>query len=178
MQFILYGLTSADISGDGKDEIAILDEDFHFRVYAANGRILVQSDDYYGHDPRSISVGVKEDISGIAREGDPVSYRGRLEFFQQGKERYLLLPRNNSAGGNLLPGLASVDVSSSIVFLGLNREGFEKLFETRRQKGYVAAYQVVKPKGGQPARLHVATVEEKAFKGKTVSTVYTYLWKK
>jgi len=177
MLFILYGLTSTDINGDGEDEVVILDKNYHLRVYSSSGRVLVQSDEYYGHDPRLINVSVKEDISGIADEGEPVRFRGRLEFFRQGRNRYLLLPRNYSAGGSMLPGLAALDVSGSIAVLDLNREGFKSSFETRRQKGYVAAYQMVKARGGQPTWLHMAAVEEKAQGGKTISTIYTYFWK-
>jgi len=177
MKFIIYGLTSTDINGDGKDEIVILDQDYHLKVYSQSGRVLVHSEDYYGHDPRLIDVGVKEDLSGIVQEGEPVSFRGRLEFIKRGRNRYLLLPRNHSAGGELLPGLAAIDSSGSIAVLGLNREGFEKSFETKRQRGYVAAYQVVKARNRQPARLHMATVEEGALLGRTVSTIYTYFWK-
>jgi hypothetical protein len=76
----------------------------------------------------------------------------------------------------LLPGLA-INTSSSITVLRLSREGFEKSFETKKQKGYLGAYQMVRAKGEEPARLHVAAVEEKAFHGKTISTIYTYFWK-
>ena len=124
-----------------------------------------------------IDVGVKTDASEIVQEGEPVRFRGRLEFVRQGKHRYLLLPRNHSAGGSMLPGLAAIDASGSVVILGLNREGFEKLFETRKQKGYVAAYHVINARGRQPARLHMATVAEQAFGGETISTIYTYVWK-
>ena len=176
MNFILYGLTLVDINGDGKNEIVILDKDYHLRVYSASGRMLVQSDEYYGHDPRFIDVKVKEDIGGIVQEGEPVRFRGRLQFTRQGKNRYLFLPKNNSAGGSLLPGLA-ISTNSSITVLSLSREGFEKSFETKKQKGYLGAYQMVRAKGEEPARLHVAAVEEKAFYGKTISTIYTYFWK-
>ena len=46
MQFMLYGLTSTDINTDGKDEIVILDKNYHLRVYSAGGRVLVQSNEY------------------------------------------------------------------------------------------------------------------------------------
>ena len=76
-----------------------------------------------------------------------------------------------------MPGLMTADNSGSIVVLGLNREGLESAFETRKQKGYVAAYQVVKARGKQQARLHMATVEEGTWGGETISTIYTYFWK-
>ncbi len=175
VDFILYGLTSVDINGDGKDEIVMLDKDYHLRVYSASGRVLVQSNEYYGNDPRFIDV-ASSNIGTITNEGKPVRFRGRLQFIRQGKNRYLLLPKNISAGGSFLPGL-NLDLNSSVVVLGLNREGLEKSFETKKQKGYLAAYQVVSAGENQPVRLHKATVEERALGGKTISTIYTYLWR-
>jgi len=164
-----------DINGDGKDEIVMLDKDYHLRVYSASGRVLVQSNEYYGNDPRFIDV-ASSNIGTITQEGKPVRFRGRLQFIRQGKNRYLLLPKNISAGGSFLPGL-NLDLNSSVVVLGLNREGLEKSFETKKQKGYLAAYQVVSAGENQPVRLHKATVEERALGGKTISTIYTYLWR-
>ena len=176
MNFILYGLTSVDINGDGKDEIVMLDKNYRLRVYSASGRVLVQSNEYYGNDPRFIDV-ASDNIGEIAGVGKPIRFRGRLQFIRQGKNRYLLLPKNISAGGSMLPGL-NLDLNSSVAVLSLSPEGFERSFETKKQKGYLAAYQMIRARGEQPARLHKATVEEKALGGKTISTIYTYLWRK
>jgi len=175
MNFILYGLTSVDINGDGKDEIVMLDKNYRLRVYSASGRVLVQSNEYYGNDPRFIDV-ASDNIGEIAGVGKPIRFRGRLQFIRQGKNRYLLLPKNISAGGSVLPGL-NLDLNSSVAVLSLSREGFERSFETKKQKGYLAAYQMTRARGEQPARLHKATVEERALGGKTISTIYTYLWR-
>ena len=184
VEFILYGLTLADINGDRKNEIVMLDKDAHLRVYNTSGRVLVQSDESYGRDPRMIGVGVEEDISesgmaqGVVQEGEPVQYRGRLSFVRQGTSRYLLLPKIESAAGSLLPGLV-VDPNSRVAFLNLTREGLKKTFEIRKQKGYIAAYGVVKAQKHDPKSLHMATVEKGgSLGGKTVSTIYSYFWKK
>jgi len=177
LEFILYGLSLADINGDGKDEIVMLDKDARLRVYSASGRVLVQSNEYYGLDPRLIEVGVREDTP-VTRQGDPVQYPGRLSFVRHGTSRYLLLPKIGSAGGSLLPGLV-MDPSSSVVFLNLTREGFEKSFELKKQKGYISGHAVMKAQKKYPRRLHMATVDEKGgLGGRTVSTIYTYFWKK
>jgi hypothetical protein len=176
--FILYGFTLADIDGRGKDEIVMLDKDAHLRVYSSSGRVLVHSDEYYGHDPRWIEVGVRESIEGVAREGEPVKYRGRLSFIRQGTNRYLLLPKIHSTGGSLLPGIV-VDPSSSIAFLNLTREGFKKTLGMRKQKGYLAGHGIIKAQKGNPESLHMATVEEGGgLGGRTVSTIYSYFWAK
>jgi hypothetical protein len=176
MNFILYGLTLVDINGDGKDEIVMLDKNYRLRVYSASGRVLVQSNEYYGNDPRFIDV-ASDNIGEIAGVGKPIRFRGRLQFIRQGKNRYLLLPKNISAGGSMLPGL-NLDLNSSVAVLSLSPEGFERSFETKKQKGYLAAYQMISARGEQPARLYKATVEEGALGGKTISTIYTYLWRR
>ncbi|MEK9628751.1 MAG: VCBS repeat-containing protein, partial [Nitrospinota bacterium] len=46
--FILYGLTQTDLSGNKTKDTVILDENYHLRVYAPNGKVVVKSDEYYG----------------------------------------------------------------------------------------------------------------------------------
>jgi len=175
-KFILYGLNSADIDGDRKRETLMLDKNYKLRVYSASGRVLVQSEEHYGRDPRSFDLGVSEEGGGIVQEGEPVSYRGRLQLIRQGQNRYLLLPKNTSAGGGLVPGLM-VDTHGSITFLKVTPEGLEKSSELKKQKGYIAAYSLIKARGNDPKILHMATVEPKGgLGGKTISMIYTYFW--
>ena len=175
-KFILYGLNSADIDGDRKRETLMLDKNYKLRVYSASGRVLVQSEAHYGRDPRSFNLGVREEGGGIVQEGESIPYRGRLQLIEQEQNRYLLLPKNTSAGGGLAPGLM-VDTHGSITFLKLTPEGFEKSSELKKQKGYVAAYGLVKARNNDPKILHMATVEPKeGLGGKTMSMIYTYFW--
>ncbi|MBT3514979.1 MAG: VCBS repeat-containing protein [Nitrospina sp.] len=176
MEFILYGFTLGDINGDGKDEIVILDKDARLKVYNARGRVLVHSDEYYGRDPRLIEVGVRQDTA-VTREGDPVQYRGRLSFIRQGKNRYLLIPRIASSAGSLVPGVI-VNPNSNVTFLNLTREGFEKTFEMRKQKGYITGHGILKPQRDNPKTFHFVTVDEKGgLGGRSVSTIHNYFWK-
>jgi len=176
-KFILYGLTSADINGDRKRETLMLDKNYKLRVYSASGRVLVHSKKYYGRDPRSFDLGVREEGGGVVQEGDTVPYRGRLRLVRQGQNRYLLLPSNTSMGGSYIPGLMA-DTQGSITFLQLTPEGFEESSETKKQKGYIAAYGLVKQQGSDPKTLHMATVDPKGLGGNTLSTIYTYFWRK
>ena len=156
----------------------MLDKNYKLRVYSASGRVRVQSEEVYGRDPRSFDLGVTEEGGGVVQEGEPVPYRGRLRLIRQGKNRYLLLPKNTSTGGALLPGLM-LDTHGSITFLKLTPEGFEKTSEIKKQKGYIAAYGVVKTQKHDPKSLHMATVEKGGGPGgKTVSTIYSYFWEK
>lgn len=177
-KFILYGLTSADIDEDRKREILLLDKNYRLRVYSASGRVLVQSEEHYGRDPRTFDLGVREEAGGVVKEGEPVPYRGRVQLVQQGQDRYLLIPKNTSAGGSLIPGLM-IDGHGSITFLKLTPEGFEKSFEMKKQKGYISGHAVMKAQKNHPRSFHMATMEEKGGpSGKPLSTIYTYFWEK
>ena len=131
--FILYGLTQQDLNGNGVTETIVLDNNYHLRVYSPDGRLVVKSSDYYGHDPRLIEVGVKEEIAGIVRQGDPVRFKGRLQFVKVGGSRFLLLPLNHNAGDGYLDRLVIVE-NSGLALLRLTGEGFEKAFESSKQR--------------------------------------------
>jgi hypothetical protein len=180
---MLYGLTRANLKDDKAPETIMLDDDFHLRVYSHEGRLLVKSDDYFGRDPRSIRVGVVEDISIMAppegatliNQSEPVGFKGRLELIKQGESRYLLLPLNHTAGGKLFPGFASVE-NSSLAILSIAREGLAKVFETRKQRGYLAGLHSFPAQNGQPEQILVVTVEEKAEGGRDRSIISSYAW--
>ena len=180
---MLYGLTQTNLSGDKAPETIMLDDDFHLRVYSPEGRLLVKSDDYFGRDPRSIRVGVVEDISIMAppegatliNQSESVGFKGRLELIKQGENRYLLLPVNHAAGGELFPGFGSVE-NSSLAILSITREGMKKVFETQKQSGYLAGLHSFPAQEGQPEQVLVVTVEEKTKNGGDRSLISAYAW--
>jgi len=182
--FTLYGFAQEDITFDKSLEIIVLDKNYKLRVYSSDGRLLVKSDDYYGHDPRLIDVGLVDyydHILGIDINPDvpqPVNYRGRIVSVEHHGKRFLLIPKNNRFGGSALDKLISIN-SCNVVFLGVNKEGLEKIFETKNQKGYLAAFSVTDIKGTRSKLIHVATVADKggAFRNEMVTTFFTYLWK-
>jgi len=184
--FILYGLTQVDLNGNKNRETVILDNQYHLRVYSQNGKTIVKSDDYYGHDPRQIEVGVVDEGFGNlavgttnASRGGPVRYKGRLQFVKNGKRRFLVLPRNYPAGDGLLEDLVIVD-NSGIAILGVNREGFERFFESSKHKGYLSAFKVVPRKDNTGADVHILRTD-KDFTLSTLtegtSSFSTYFWK-
>jgi hypothetical protein len=172
--FILYGLTQT-VSSNKKKNTIILDKDYHLRIYSPDGSLLVKSDDYYGHDPRVIDTGVKEEMGGVVQQGEPVHYRGRLRFVKSGGKKYLLIPRNYRMGGKLLAKMVVVN-NSSLVILQITEEGFEKVFETKKQKGYIAAYQVMDSLKAEQKKIHVVTVQKGGMVEKAKSTIFTYDW--
>ena len=175
MEFIIYGMTQTDLNANGLQDTILLDKEYHLRVYSANGRLIVKSNDYYGHDPRMINVGVQEDIAGIVTQGEPERYRGRLQFIKTDDSKFLLLPKNHMFGGGEIVKTVFVE-NSNLVVLSVSREGFEKVFETKKQKGYLSAYQVMTLPDKSKKQVHVATVDKDGLLGKETSTIYTYDW--
>ena len=183
--FILYGLTQVDLSGNRIKETVILDDEYHLRVYAPNGKLAVKSDEYYGHDPRLVDVGVVDEGFGnlttgasVIGRGQAVRYKNRLQFVKNGGHRFLVLPKNYVAGDGLLNQLIIVE-NSGLAILGVNREGFERLFETSKQKGYLGAFRVVPRKGNAGADVHILRTEKDYINesSKKTSTFSTYFWK-
>ena len=175
MEFIIYGMTQTDLNANGLQDTILLDTDYHLRVYSADGRLIVKSNDYYGHDPRMIDVGVREDSSGVVIQGKPVNFRGRLQLVKANDKKFLLVPRNHMFGGGEFIKTAVVS-NSNIVVLNVTREGFEKVFETKKQRGYLAAYQVMNLPNDKKQQVHVAIVSKEGLIGKETSTIYTYDW--
>jgi hypothetical protein len=171
--FILYGLTQQDLNGNGAPETIVLDNNYHLRVYSPNGRLVVKSNDYYGHDPRLIEVGVKEEISGIVQQGEPVRFKGRLQFVKMGGSRYLVLPMNQNAGGGFLDRMVIVE-NSGLAVLRLTGEGFEKAFESSKQKGFLGTFRVIPHKNG--GGVYILRVDKGLWNKAVFSTLSTYEW--
>jgi hypothetical protein len=179
MSFILYGLTQTDLSGNKKQDTVILDDQYHLRVYSPKGKVVVKSDEYYGHDPRLVDVAVVDDIGTGDVLGKSVRYKGRLQFVKNGRRRFLVLPKNYTAGNGLLSRLVIVN-NSGLAFLRVNPEGFEKAFESSKQKGYLGAFRVVPRKGNAGADVHILRTEKSITNSSASqgsSTFSTYLWK-
>ncbi len=172
---ILYGLTRADVNFDKNIETLMLDKDYHLRVYSPTGNLLIKSDEYYGHDPRLIDIGVVRQVSSLEVQGKPVRFRGRLLLENFGDKRFILIPKNHTFGGGLLSNLVLVN-NSNLVILGIKKDGFEKVTETRKQKGYLAAFQVASFPEESRKNIYVATVEKGGLTSKTVSSIFTYHW--
>lgn len=177
-EWILYGMLQAPLNSGKNPDTILLDKDYYLRVYSPSGRLLVKSDDYYGHDPRLIEVGVKTDASGIAPQGKPVRYRGRLELVKNGDERFLIIPRNHRMGGAFLEKMVVIE-NSDLVILRVTAEGFSKAYETKKQKGYLAAYHAVKKPDGSGLQVHAVIVDDNGSgKSKKISTIFTYDWQR
>ena len=184
---LFRSLTQANLGGNKVKETAVLDNNYHLRVYSRDGKVIVKSDVYYGHDPRLIEVGVVDEGLGnlttgggesVGREG-AVRYKGRLQFVKNGGRRFLVLPKNYVAGGGLIRELVIVN-NSGLVILGVNREGFTKVLESNKQKGFLAAFRVVPRKSNAGADVHIVRTERNFISNAVsggMSNFSTYFWK-
>ena len=182
--FNLYGLTQTDLSGNKIKDTIILDDKYHLRVYSPKGKVIVKSEEYYGHDPRFIDVGVVEEFGGLGvgssnfTRAKAVRYKSRLQFVKNGSRRFLVLPKNYVAGNGMLDQMVIVE-NSGLAILGVNREGFERIFESVKQKGYLGAFRVVPRKGNAGADVYILRID-KDYVSETspmTSTFSTYFWK-
>jgi hypothetical protein len=176
----IYGLALGRVTSAKSKETIFLDNDYHLRVYSPGGRLLVSSNEYFGHDPRLIEVGLKEQVAGTFIDypdaPQPVRFKGRLQLIQHNARKFLLVPKNHRTG-SFLSTLVIVK-NSSLVLLGITPEGLEKVHETKKQRGYLAAFQVVDSKDKSKKRVHAASVADHGgFLGqKKITTIYTYVW--
>ena len=176
----LYGLAFGHITLSKSKETIFLDSDYHLRVYSSGGRLLVSSDEYFGHDPRIIEVGLKEQVAGTFIDypdsPQPVHFKGKLQLIQHNARKFLLVPKNHRTG-SFLSKLIIVK-NSSLVILGTTPEGLEKVYETKKQRGYLAAFQVTDGATEGQKQIHVAHVADHGgvFGEKKISTIYTYTW--
>jgi hypothetical protein len=126
-----------------------------------------------------IEVGVHDTVAGLSNrpeEPQPVRFKGRLQLVQKNARKFLLLPKNHRKGGSLLENLVIIS-GSSLVFFAISEEGLARVHETKKQLGYLAAFQVVDGKKGFGKQVHVASVSALGFlSGQTISTMYTYNW--
>ncbi|PIR00267.1 MAG: hypothetical protein COV66_07210 [Nitrospinae bacterium CG11_big_fil_rev_8_21_14_0_20_45_15] len=176
VEFILYGFAQGDFSNKKQDDTITLDKDFHLKVYSADGRIVYKSEEYYGQDPRVIALGIHEDATGLVREGETVKYKGRIGLVLHNKERFIVLPKNHMMGGSLFDRLVIVN-SNSLVIQSIERDGVERYFETRKQKGYQASYQIVKGQGLGDV-VYIGSVEKAGRGTDGISSVVVYSWNK
>ncbi len=177
---ILYGLAVGHISSAKSRETIFLDNNYKLRVYSSGGRLLASSNEYFGHDPRLIEVGVHEVVTGLSNrpeEPQPVRFKGRPQLIQHSARKFLLLPKNHRTGGSVFESWVNIS-DASVVFFAVSKEGLEKVHETKKQTGYLAAFQVVDADNSSGKQVHAAIVSKRGgfISARTISTIYTYRW--
>jgi hypothetical protein len=127
-----------------------------------------------------IEVGLKEQVAGTFIDypdaPQPIRFKGKLQLIQHNAQKFLLVPKNHRTG-SFLSKLVIVK-NSSLVILSITPEGLSKAYETKKQRGYLAAFQVADTAIQGQKEVHVAHVADHGgFLGeKKISTIYTYIW--
>ena len=176
----LYGLVQGRITPSKSKETIFLDNNYHLRVYSPGGRLLVSSSEYFGHDPRLIEVGLRDQVDGTfidhPNAPQPMHFKGKLQLIQHNAQKFLLVPKNHRTG-SFLSKLVIVK-NSSLVFLSITPEGLVKAYETKKQRGYLAAFQVADAATQGQKEVHVVHVADHGgfLSEKKISTIYTYIW--
>ena len=158
----LYGLALGGITPSKSKETIFLDNNYHLRVYSPGGRLLVSSNEYFGHDPRLIEVGLKDQVDGTFIDypdaPQPIRFKSKLQLIQHNAQKFLLVPKNHRTG-SFLSKLVIVK-NSSLVILSITPEGLVKAYETKKQRGYLAAFQVTDAADQGQKEVHVAHVAD------------------
>ncbi len=176
----VYGLAQGRITPSKSKETIFLDNNYHLRVYSPGGRLLVSSNEYFGHDPRLIEVGLKDVVDGTFIDypsaPQPIHFKGKLQLIQHNAQKFLLVPKNHRTG-SFLSKLVIVK-NSSLVILRITPEGLEKAYETKKQRGYMAAFQAVDTATKGRKLVHMAHVADHGgfLVEKKISTIYTHIW--
>ena len=84
-----------------------------------------------------------------------------------------MLPLNHNVGGGFLDRLVMVE-NSGLALLRLTAEGFEKAYESSKQKGFLGTYRVIPHKTG--AGVYVLRVDKDIWVKSVYSTLSTYEW--
>lgn len=140
--FSLYGLTLADLNGDGRREILAAVPGDGLKVYDPNGRLLsetgerlIVSDSFVQSEPA--------DRSGADREGEAqaVLVQGRIVVGPSvdGVAPMILVRQNLPSTGSLP---RDIPPKGKIVALRWNGKELEKLWETRELPGFIADFAV------------------------------------
>jgi hypothetical protein len=66
--------------------------------------------------------------------------------------------------------------NSGLALLRLTGEGFEKAFESTKQKGFLSSFRAIPNKNGTGALVYVLRVNKDVFTNAVHSTLTTYEW--
>jgi len=140
--FSLYGLTLADLNGDGRKEILAAVPGDGLKVYDPNGRLLSETRERFAVSDSFVRF-EPADRSGADREGEvqAVPVQGRIVVGPSvdGVAPMILVRQNLSATGSLP---RDIPTKGKIVALRWNGKELEKLWETRELPGFIADFAV------------------------------------
>ncbi|MDH5298325.1 MAG: VCBS repeat-containing protein, partial [Desulfobulbaceae bacterium] len=157
----LFDFAVADLDGDGASEVIAIDQYDHLLVRRQSGKILYQSDDYYGGTTRFIggqeAMGMadKATIEDLGRVYVP----SRLVIADVNRDGLpdVLINKNLSSSSRVFRNAKSYP-SGEIHALTWNGIALTELWRTRKIDGYISDYQLNPDKDGSGGTLAVGIV--------------------
>ncbi|MBI3989989.1 MAG: VCBS repeat-containing protein [candidate division NC10 bacterium] len=160
--FSLYGLTLADLNGDGREEILAVETGDTFKVYDLNGRLLHETSDGIGGSDTLVQfkpAGKPPSDTPDATQAVPIQGRILVRPSTDGLSPMILVWHNMPSINSLPQDISRFHNKGKIVALRWNGAGLEKLWETRELRGYIADYAVGELGGERAQHLVIVVVQ-------------------
>jgi hypothetical protein len=156
----IFGLTLADVDGDGSTEILSLNDAGNLTVYSSEGDRMHQTQERFGGyplrvEPRDLfgpqltdgtvtdgffTSDTTDEVSGKNLFADLfAAFQGRVMSWRDDADGsvYIIVPRNLSGAGKVLPNLRKFDKGTAVI-LRWEEGRLVELLRSRKQEGYVA----------------------------------------
>lgn len=165
----VFSFALADLDGDGASEVITLDDNDRLSVLQAGGKLLWQSDDFFGGSLRYLggnvmgarrSGGDKNPVMEQAdRSQDKTYIPTRIIIADINNDNLpdVVVNKNLSTASRVLKNMKSYP-SGEIHGLVWSGIGLSELWRTKKIDGYVASYDFRRPVGADQAQLYVGLI--------------------
>jgi hypothetical protein len=183
----LFDFTMDDIDGDGSQDIIAISQTDILYVLRANGSLAWQSDDHFGGVTRyvggeddskysAIDTDRESDGIGMEEKSERVYIPTRIIATDLNGDgiKDVLVNKNLSTASRLFKRIKNYP-SGEIYGLTWDGLGLAELWRSRKINGYVADYQILPGKDGNPATLFVAVILKSGWMGSFTTPESTVL---
>lgn len=157
----IYGFALADLDGEGKPKILVLDHNDYLRIFDRGGTEVYRSSDHYGgtelaleYDPERAGPHTR---SGIEPKRFIVQARMYYQDIVGDGKKQLVLPRNTPSTGYFFQ--TRLYDKGKVFGLNWDGVGMQPVWETRELPGYIADYALVDPDGSGNKKLVLLVVQ-------------------
>jgi hypothetical protein len=157
----IYGFALADVDGEGKPKVLILDHLDYLHMFDAGGTEIYRSSDRFGgseltlqYDPERAG---ENPHSGVLPKQFMVQGRMYFQDILGDGKKQLVLPRNTPSTGYIFQ--TRLYDKGKIFGLSWDGIGLQPVWETREVSGYIADYALVDPDGSGNKKLILLVVQ-------------------
>lgn len=140
---IVYGFNLIDVDKDGKEEVVLVDNDDHLRVYSGNGELMWKSDGIYGGTNNFIAKypDSSEPNSSIEDLVSRLYIQNRVLVQNHKGENEVIVIKNIPSAGKIFERVRMYRESEiyNLVWDGL---GLSENWRTKKIHGYIADFQI------------------------------------